>query len=192
MKKLNKGFTLLELMVTLTIAALLMGVGIPFLSDTIERSRVDSAQKDLARDIAYSRQQALSRNTLISVCRSADGASCAGAGDWNQGWIVFVDTPGGTDGTVDAGEEVLRVHGALASADDLEGSEAFVQFAPTGSLEKPDAGTVLFEVCSPANNEVRGLLVLRSGRALSSRMTSAGVYYVQLDNSSNPIALVCT
>lgn len=192
MKIQSAGFTLLELMIALAIASILVLVAVPSLTDTIERSRVDSAQKDLARDIAFSRQQALSRNTLISVCRSADGASCAGAGDWNQGWIVFVDTPGGTDGSVDAGEEVLRVHGALADADDLEGSEVFVQFAPSGSLSLPDTGTALFEVCSPDNNEVRGLLLLRSGRALSSRLASTGAHYVQLDNSNNPIALACS
>ena len=79
-----RGFTLIELMVVVAIAAILLMVAAPSFNETIEQSRVETVQNDLMRDVAFARQQALSRNSLVTICRSADGASCAGAGDWNQ------------------------------------------------------------------------------------------------------------
>ncbi len=191
MEKRVGGFTLIELMVVVAIASIIMMLAVPSFTDTIEKSRVETVQNDLLRDIAFARQQALSRNGLVSVCRSADGASCAGSGDWNQGWIVVAESVAGTAGTVDSGEEILRVHEALNAQDDFEGTSAFVQFSASGALQQPTAGTPTFTVCSPANNYVRGLLLLRSGRAIASRQSSSGIDYVQV-SSGTPVALSCS
>jgi type IV fimbrial biogenesis protein FimT len=64
------------------------------------------------------RSEALKRNTRVTVCKSADGAACTNAGNWDQGWIVF-DDPNG-DAAVSAGETLLfvrqdRVQGVDAS-----------------------------------------------------------------------------
>lgn len=190
MKKSHLGFTLLELMFAVAIAAVLLMIAAPTFTDTIQKSRVEAAQGDLIRDITFARQEALSRNSLVSVCRSANGTSCAGAGDWNQGWIVFVETVSGTAGTVDTGEEVIRIHKAVNTSDDLEGTSAFIQFAADGMLQLPAAGTPIFTACSPGNNHVRGVLLLRSGRTVGSRSAS-GVDYVQV-SAGSPVALSCS
>lgn len=191
MKKYMRGFTLIELMLVLAISAILVALAAPSFNDTIEKSRVEAVQNDLMRDIAFARQQALSRNSLVSICRSADGASCAGAGDWNQGWIVVVESVDGTAGTVEAGEEILRVHDAINTQDDFEGTSSFVQFGPSGALQLPAAGSPTFTVCSPNNSRVKGLLLLRSGRSIASRQSTGGDEYVQLSGGT-PVALGCS
>lgn len=190
---MNAGFTLLELMVVLTIAAVLLLVAIPSYRGMMEKNNVEAAQEVLARSIAFARQEALSRNTTVSICRSADGASCAGAGQWEQGWIVFLDnSSGGTAGVVNNGEEILRVDRGLASGYRLHGSTNFVQFGNNGVVQLPATGTPTFEVCSPSGGHLRGVMLLRSGRGVTSRMSESGQYYVQVDNSGNPIAISCS
>ncbi len=191
MKNADCGFTLVELLVVLSIVAIVAMVAVPSFTNVIEKNRVEALQKDLARDIAFARQAAMSRNGLVSICKSANGTGCTTAGDWNQGWIVFVDTAGGTAGTVDGGEEILKVHAAANSNDDMEGTVDFLQFSATGTLRLPAAGTPVFEICAPGNAYVRGLLVLRSGRGLTSRH-SGSVEYVERDAGNNPVALSCS
>ena len=46
------------------------------------------------------RMEAIRRGTPVSVCASADQASCSGANDWASGWIVFTDANGSGNPTV--------------------------------------------------------------------------------------------
>jgi len=85
-----RGFTLLELMTTITIVAVLLAIGVPSMRSMIQRNRVSSANNDLAASIAYARTTAINRGQLVSMCPSADGNSCTSAGqDFEPGWIVY-------------------------------------------------------------------------------------------------------
>ncbi|WP_439136043.1 GspH/FimT family pseudopilin [Pseudomaricurvus sp.] len=193
MKKINVGFTLIELIVVMAIAAILLLVAVPSYQNMIEKNNVESAQEALARSIALARQEAISRNTTVSVCRSADGASCAAAGEWNQGWIVFLDNDSsGTAGVVNAAEEILRVYQSIPANYGLQGSAAFVQFGNKGTIQLPAAGTPTFEVCSPSDDYLRGIMLLRSGRGVTSRLDASGDYYIQVDNNGDPVAISCS
>ena len=164
MKKMNCGFTLIELMITLAVAAIVLLVAVPSFDNLMEKNRVEAAQKDLARDIAFARQAAATRNTFVSICKSSDGASCGG--NWKQGWITYVDVPGGTAGVVDGDDDVLRVHAAINSSDSLTSVDDFLQFSASGALQEPDASLPEFKICSASGDHVQGLTVLRSGRAI--------------------------
>lgn len=193
MKKINVGFTLIELLVVLTIAAILLLVAVPSYQGMIEKNNVESAQEGLARSIAFARQEAISRNTTVSICRSADGATCAASGEWNQGWIVFLDNDSsGAAGVVNTDDEVLRVSQNIPVNYGLQGSAAFVQFGNKGTVQLPAAGTPIFEVCSPSNDHLRGIMLLRSGRGVTSRQTASGDYYIQVDNNGDPVAISCS
>lgn len=191
MNKKNTGVTLLELMITIAIFAILTSMTVPSFLNTLERSRIDSVQQSLARDLAYARQEAISQSLPVSLCRSATGTSCAVSGGWNQGWIAFTDVPGGTPGTVDSGEEVLRVQEAMDGRDDLDATDDYVQFSSRGVLQVPSTGTPEFEICSPENNVARGLLLLRSGSVVPSRYQS-GIYYLTVDGGGSPVAISCS
>lgn len=86
----SRGFTLLELMTTITIVAVLLAIGVPSLRGMIQRNRVSSASNDLAASIAYARTTAINRGQLVSMCPSADGNSCvSGGAEFDPGWIVY-------------------------------------------------------------------------------------------------------
>jgi type IV fimbrial biogenesis protein FimT len=86
----SRGFTLLELMTTITIVAVLLAIGVPSMRSMIQRNRVSSANNDLAASIAYARTTAINRGQLVSMCPSADGSSCTSAGqNFEPGWIEY-------------------------------------------------------------------------------------------------------
>lgn len=84
------GFSLLELMVTITVVAVLLAIGVPSLRNTIQRNRVSSASNDLLASLSYARTTAIDRGQLVSLCPSADGSSCTIGGQaFEPGWIVY-------------------------------------------------------------------------------------------------------
>lgn len=98
------GFTLLELMVTVTIAAILLALALPSFQSSMRSNRVATATNELLASLALARSEAVRNTRGAGICASADGASCGI--DWNSGWLVWTDLNG--NGAVDAGENVVR------------------------------------------------------------------------------------
>jgi type IV fimbrial biogenesis protein FimT len=125
--------TLIELLITLAIVAILVVIGFPSLQEAIRTNRASSFSNDILAAAAYARSEAVRRSTDVAICASPDptaggsdavaaAATCSGA-DWAQGWIVFVDTDG--DGQRQAAEVVLRV-GDVVDGLDATASANFV------------------------------------------------------------------
>jgi len=89
MKKSILGFTLLELMFAIAIAAILVAIAAPNFSDTLKANRVQSQARDLYSQLNYARSEAVSRGSIVLFCRSSDASTCSGT--WSNGWIVCVD-----------------------------------------------------------------------------------------------------
>jgi type IV fimbrial biogenesis protein FimT len=88
------GFTLIELIVTISVAAILMAIAIPAFDSFVKNDR-DSAQvNSLSYSMNYARSEAVKRDlaTGVSVCPSADGLTCNGTA-WASGWLVFYIDP---------------------------------------------------------------------------------------------------
>jgi len=106
----QQGFTLLELMITVAIAAILLAVAIPSFQLTMARAQLTTKTNDFLAGLTNARNEAIKNNTRAVMCASTDGATCTG-GTWTGGWIVFVDTD--RDGVLDAGETITNVHPAV-------------------------------------------------------------------------------
>jgi len=106
--KNKRGFTLVELLMTMVIAGILLALAAPSFHSFIQNNRISSQANELLTTLATARSEAIKRKQSVIVCSSSDGSTCTGS--WNEGWIVFADTD--NDGTVDAGE-LLRVWGPL-------------------------------------------------------------------------------
>lgn len=86
----SRGFTLIEMMVVVTLAAVMLGLGVPSFKSFIAGQRVKTAASDFASAAVYARSEAIKRNAEVVLCMSATGITCATTGGWEQGWIVSV------------------------------------------------------------------------------------------------------
>lgn len=126
-KKHMAGFTLIEIMVTLSIATILLSIAIPSFTKLIESNQITAGANELVSSLILARSEALKRSNNVSVCASANQISCSGS-DFSEGWIVFVDCNDVPNGEIDAGTDcngdgdtsdaadndpVIRVHGPV-------------------------------------------------------------------------------
>ena len=116
------GFTVIEMMITLAIIGILVAAAGPGYQDFVANSRMNAQSSEFLTGMQYARSEAIKRNATVSICKSSNGSSCAASGTWSQGWIIFVD--GGTTGTVDGGDIILRAHEALSGGVTMVGTTA--------------------------------------------------------------------
>ncbi|QNA88522.1 prepilin-type N-terminal cleavage/methylation domain-containing protein [Massilia sp. Dwa41.01b] len=106
-RRTTAGFTLVELLVVVAVAATLLAVALPDLRALVQSTQLRAASNDLFDAIGLARAQAIARNERIAL-RPRDPAGL----DWAQGWTVFADRD--DNGVPGAGDDILAVHGALA------------------------------------------------------------------------------
>ncbi len=88
----NQGFTLVELMVTVAIVAILLAVALPSFEGSMRSNRVATASNELIASIALARSEAIRSPRGAAICTTTDGEQCDG--DWNDGWMVWIDAEG--------------------------------------------------------------------------------------------------
>ena len=108
MKKIySKGFTLLELIVTIAMISIVAAVGIPSYRGIMITNELADTVNNMRMSMKLARSEAITRGVSTIMCSSTDASSCSLVdGDWNKGWIVGIDLNG--NGQVDeAGGELL-------------------------------------------------------------------------------------
>ena len=87
----NPGFTLIELMVALTVAGILTAIAVPAFNSFVMNDRDANQINAFSSSFNYARSEAVKRNTAVGVqvCPSIDGATCNPAAAWSSGWIVL-------------------------------------------------------------------------------------------------------
>ena len=99
----QRGFTLLELLVVISVLAILVGIGVPGLRELLLNNRQAGAVNELVAALQLARSEAITRNVaapaVVSVCASSNGTACTGA--WSDGWLVFIDNDGPVATSVD-------------------------------------------------------------------------------------------
>jgi type IV fimbrial biogenesis protein FimT len=152
----QRGFTILELMMTIAVIAVIAGFAAPSFLASIRANRIVTDNNELISTLAFARSEAIKRGQRVTVCPSADQATCAASGGWEQGWIVFLDPTG--IGTVDAGEPVLRVWDALEGTT-IRAAGSFsdwVSFVGSGETRATPNNSDSFYVCGSDGDTARG------------------------------------
>ena len=155
LRRLSRGFTLLELMIVLAIAGILAAVAGPGFKSMMRGSAVVAGRDQVASAVKMARGEAIYRKTFATLCASTNQATCSAGADWKDGWIVFSDIDG--DGQVDNGVDTLIDvnYGDTALRVGNDGSGGTLTFAPSGM--KVPVGTVVIGVCdADATSSVAG------------------------------------
>lgn len=172
-----RGVTLIELLVTLAVVAILVAIGFPGMQEAFRTNRVSSFGNELLAAAAYARSEAIRRVGEVALCASPDptasgtdpeaaAATCSGV-DWSQGWIVFVDQD--ADGQRQATEPVLRVGEvrggltALASRDFVLRYDRLGRAVGLAGAETIDIRSTPCEAGRPARRLVNVTLIGRVG-----------------------------
>lgn len=181
------GFTLIEMMVTVAVLAIILAIGVPSLQGFIASSRLRSVTQDLYGALQTARIEAIRRNSRVTVCKANTALNnCSNSGSWSNGWIVFIDRTPGTTPSVDSGDTLLQtqppVNPAIAIVGNggANGPATYVSYTADGASKQLNgafqAGTI--RICSTSaalsnDNRARDLVINASGRIVTE--TPAGI-----------------
>jgi type IV fimbrial biogenesis protein FimT len=134
MKKLY-GLTLVELMATLAVFAIVAAIAVPNVNEMMKSNRRVAYFNDLVGGISVARDEAVKRGRIVTVCGQA-GGPCDTA-SWENGWVMFVDE--NADGNFNAGiDTMLQQHPAMPAGFSMQpqgfDNNVALQFRPDGSL----------------------------------------------------------
>lgn len=167
----SPGFTLIELMVTIAIAAILVTLAAPSFREFLVRNRTAAISNELIASIGRARNEAVSRNICVSMCRSADGATCAATGNnWVDGWIVFTNANCDTSLTAPAAAaDLLNASAPFPAGYSMVSSatnSTSIMFNGAGQARAGDAGRfdLQFGSTGTSRNSNRGICLSRLGR----------------------------
>lgn len=170
------GFTIVELLITLAIAAILLTIGIPSFSSVIKNNRQTTLLNEFTSYFHYTKSQAVTLGIPVTLCkRNTAGTNCDNSASWDNGWIVFIDD--NADGDLDddgdsdlceADEDddcVLKIQGAIDSDIDITSSSTGVTINARGFL----TSTSSFTFCdSRGSSEAKAKIVSKTGRMYTS------------------------
>ena len=149
-----RAFTMIELLIVLTVTLLLFCSIVPSLNNLIAENRAQSRIEELFAILQYARMEAMRRDEVITFCKSLDQKSCGG--DWRNGQIV-----------IDANGNKLRSFAAVASHDSFTwqsslGHNDALSFLPSGFTAGQQGS---FCYCPDGKNAYSSsLIVERTGR----------------------------
>ena len=157
----SNGLTVIELMVTLSIAGILLAAGIPSFQSFSNQQQMKAAVASLQNDLMMGRSEAVHLNTRVVTCPGNPAQGCTGASEWSAGWIVFADDNAdrqrqGTEKIVRRGHglENMRVRSSAGRTD--------VRFFPDGSAPGSN-GSITF--CGRGGpGQARKLVISNLGR----------------------------
>ncbi len=161
LKRAVFGFTLIELIITLTIAGILLALAAPNFSGFVKNNRLTSQANGFMADVAFARSEAIKRGANITICRSKDGAGCFSGTKWHEGWIV-----------VDGANNVLRVHEELTGKNTMTASAPAVAdnivYNRSGLMTPMPAAVETISICDD-RGQGRLIEIAITGRAQISK-----------------------
>lgn len=165
---IHRGKTFIEVIISLSIVALLSSMALPSFHSTISNNRADAYINNLARTVQGARSWAVSSKSIISLCPYTN----TGCGDdWQQGLMLFTDP--NNNGILDEKERLLELLAPPPGNYFLQwrasGGKHYLRFSPTGMARQFGK----FHLCNKSGEMryARTLLLNRQGRLKHYRDT---------------------
>ncbi len=187
MKKIQYGFTLLELMVTVAIVGIIATIALWNSSDMLEENRAENFLLELKRNISYARSQAASTDKIVIVC-PVPSAKNLGTSNLTckSGWgstntvILFIDA-NNNDNYDSANDSLLRVMSDVSSNDKIK-------FTGDSYLRFDTSGRITTNLIDPEIDELTGFIYCpnsdnKSNKALSVSVSGTAFYLGDTDET---------
>lgn len=168
----NRGFTLVELLVTIAIAAILLKLAVPGMQGFMESSAINKHVTTFMADLRYARSEAIRNNAKVVMCRSVNSEAATPtctttnpSNVWANGWLVFVDRNG--NNTYQSSDTLLRVQGAFSDSGGIGPGAStidFLRFGSTGILEV-GMSSFVFNPVSLTGSRQKLVCISKQGRA---------------------------
>jgi type IV fimbrial biogenesis protein FimT len=122
----NSGLSLIELLLTMAILAILITAAVPGFTTLVLDTRMTAQVNRFVHDIHLAKQTAHRRMAPVALCKSRDGRRCTHDSDWHDGWLVFVNQDRDWPPRVDPGEPVLASNPPFLSGTISANRQSFV------------------------------------------------------------------
>ncbi|RJP64566.1 MAG: prepilin-type N-terminal cleavage/methylation domain-containing protein [Comamonadaceae bacterium] len=164
-KRRSRGVTLVELIVCISMLAVLVGLAAPAFSNVLSGWRRDSAIRDFMGDLQLARATAVRTSRAVVMCVSTDGIACAtgpDSDDWRRSWLVFSDLNG--NNARDNNEPVIVQRGPIAGLQRMRSKVAPGRFAFRSNGLLNSGNTTVHVLANEASEEMR-IRINATGRA---------------------------
>ncbi len=153
-----RGFTLIELVMTLSLAALMLTLGVPSMRDLVRNNRLTTVTNQFVSSLNIARSEAIKQGRNATICVSDTQNSCSGT-NWRLGWLAWVDSD--QDGNLDFPQEVLRIVEPQANSIQITSTQNSFRIDSQGAVNNPNT---LLVVCDDRSGETgRRLRVMATG-----------------------------
>ena len=159
-RRSSSAFTLLELLTTVLVAAVLLSLAVPAFSKSLARSRQSAEINALFHAFYLARKESIRRRALVSLCPTKDSLSCAPGRDWSHGWLLFENTQRSDPPVIAPGGQPILAHGGTGKVRITANRRGFTS---RGVRKRATNGTLVF--CDPGGRiAARALVVSYTGR----------------------------
>jgi type IV fimbrial biogenesis protein FimT len=171
----EKGFSLVEVIVTLGISALMLSMAVPSMGTFLSNSRQTGAINNFVASIRMARSTAIEANTDVTICPSAGGRNCESV-EWHEGWIVFKDLD--NNQVVDGDDTIVRIYNRAEGVEIRPSqAEGFLHYRPNGRIvhQQLSGSAGDFTVCDSRGADFAKVMILDlSGRPLLTTTLTDG------------------
>jgi type IV fimbrial biogenesis protein FimT len=173
----DHGYSLLELLMTIAIAAIVLTLGLPSFGALKARNAQRVELNALFHAVHLARKGSIMRKQVVSLCPTVDGSSCNPGRDWSGGFLMFVNSDRDEPPELDDGEIVLHRHLASPSVEITANRRGFTLRA---TFLRATNGTLV--VCDRAGRvKPKALVVSYTGRPRVAERTPRGAPYFCAD-----------